>query len=62
MNTYYIYSFKCKMNSKKCKGRMTLFVYNYKVYVFVYVCPTDNVDVDKLFDEYTEIIKSIKAK
>lgn len=62
IDTYYIYSFKCKMNSKKCKGRMTLFVYNYKVYVFVYVCPTDNVDVDKLFDEYTEIIKSIKAK
>lgn len=61
IDTYYIYSFKCSIDSQKCKGRITLFTYNYRDYAFIYLCPTDNTKMDALLDDYTNIIKSIKA-
>ncbi len=62
IDTYYIYSFKCTINKQKYKGRITLFTYKNRDYIFIYVCPSDSSKIDALFDDYTEVIKSIKTK
>lgn len=61
IDKYYIYSFKCSVNKEKYKGRITLFTYNYRDYAFIYLCPTDSSKMDDLFEDYTNIIKSVKV-
>lgn len=65
ISTYYLYTLDLKIpngygyGSTACKGRLTAFEYNGKYYVAVMMVEKSKCDEDS-FDEYTEVIKSIK--
>lgn len=65
ISTYYLYTLNLSIpngygyGSTACKGRLTAFEYNGKYYVAVMMVEKSKCDDDS-FDEYTEVIKSIK--
>ena len=65
ISTYYLYTLDLKIpnetgyGSASCKGRLIAFEYNGKYYVAVMVVEKSQYNEDS-FDEYTEVIKSIK--